>query len=112
MAYAPFDVVLVPFPYSDKLAEKRRPAVVVSAPELERGHGLLWLAMITSASNPAWTEDVMISDLKVAGLPHPSRIRPAKIATADAARIVRRTGRLPPKDAAALKARLKALLAV
>lgn len=107
---APFDVVLVPFPYADKLAERRRPAVVVSAPELEKRHGLLWLAMITSASNPAWTEDVLISDLKVAGLPHASRIRPAKIATADAARIVRRTGCLPPKDVAALKAKLRTLV--
>jgi mRNA interferase MazF len=112
MAFAPFDVVVVPFPYADKLAEKRRPAVVVSAPELEKRHGLVWLVMITSASNPAWPEDVLISDLKAVGLPQPSRIRPAKIATVDATRIVRRAGRLPAKDVAALRARLRALLVV
>ena len=33
-AFAPFDVVVVPFPYADRLAEKRRPAVVVNAPAL------------------------------------------------------------------------------
>ncbi|MEA2824553.1 MAG: hypothetical protein QOF03_1035, partial [Alphaproteobacteria bacterium] len=33
-AYAPFQVVVVPFPYTDRLADKRRPAVVVSKPAL------------------------------------------------------------------------------
>jgi len=103
--------VVVPFPYADRLAEKRRPAVVVSAEALEKRHGLVWLAMVTSASNRRWHADVSISDLKLAGLPAPSLIRPAKIATADAARIARRIGRLPPKDILALQAALKALIA-
>ena len=28
--FGPFDVVVVPFPYADRLAEKRRPALVIS----------------------------------------------------------------------------------
>ncbi len=36
MSFAPGDVVVVPFPYTDALAEKRRPAVVVSSQRLER----------------------------------------------------------------------------
>ena len=28
--YDPFDIVVVPFPYADRLAEKRRPALVIS----------------------------------------------------------------------------------
>jgi hypothetical protein len=28
--FDPFDVVVVPFPYADRLAEKRRPALVIS----------------------------------------------------------------------------------
>jgi len=111
MAFAPFDIVVVPFPYADRLAEKRRPAVVVSAPALERRHGLVWLAMVTSASNPAWRGDVVIGDLKSAGLPAPSRIRPAKLATVDAARIVRRIGKLDAGDRSSLRTSLKALAA-
>jgi mRNA-degrading endonuclease toxin of MazEF toxin-antitoxin module len=111
MAYAPFDVVVVPFPYADRLAEKRRPAVVVSTPVLEKQHGLVWLAMVTSASHRAWADDVTITDLKSGGLPAPSRLRPAKIATVDSARIVRRIGKLSTKDAAAARAKLRALLA-
>jgi mRNA interferase MazF len=105
----PFDVVIVPFPYTDRLSEKRRPAVVISAPSLTRDYGLVWLLMVTSADNPRWPCDVEVSDLKKAGLPAPSLIRPAKIATADAARILRRIGQLPPGDASAVRAKLKAL---
>jgi mRNA interferase MazF len=100
----------VPFPYADRLAEKRRPAIVISKPELTRKYGLTWLVMVTSAGNRAWDCDVTVSDLKTAGLPAPSLVRPAKIATVDAARILRRIGRLSAKDSRALDAELKALL--
>jgi len=43
-----FDIVVVPFPYADRLAEKRRPALVISSRKLAP-FGLIWLAMITSA---------------------------------------------------------------
>ena len=108
--FATFDVVVVPFPYADRLAEKRRPAVVVSAPALEKRHGLVWLVMVTSVGNRRWAEDVDVSDLAAAGLPAPSLVRPTKIATADAARIVRRIGRLPAKDAQALRVALRGLI--
>jgi mRNA interferase MazF len=67
--------------------------------------------MVTSASDPAWRDDVLVSDLKSAGLPAPSRIRPAKVATVDAARIVRRIGKLSIKDAKAVRDGLRVLLA-
>src|SRR5438477_6822421 len=77
--FAPFYVVVVPFPYADRLAEKRRPALVISNRKLA-AHGLVWVAMITSADNEPWSSDVAIADLKRAGLPAPSVVRPAKIA--------------------------------
>jgi mRNA interferase MazF len=110
-AFAPFDVVVVPFPYTDRLAEKRRPAVVISAPELSENCGLVWLLMVTSADNPRWDCDIAVSDLKGAGLPAPSLVRAAKIATADADRILRSIGGLSTKDAHAVAAKLKALMA-
>lgn len=105
--FAPFDVVVVPFPYADRLAEKRRPAIVISAPTLARRHGLVWLAMVTSAENRQWDSDVLVSDLAVAGLPAASMVRAAKIATVDQDRILRRIGKLPSKDVRALKAQLQ-----
>ena len=78
------DVVAVPFPYTDRATRQRRPALVVSAGSLLDGHGLLWVLMITSAENRAWPDDIGISDLPSAGLPAPSVIRTAKIATIEA----------------------------
>lgn len=111
MSFAPFDVVVVPFPYADRLAEKRRPAIVVSAPDMHTRYKLVWLVMVTSADNPRWDCDIDISDLKSAALPAPSRVRPVKIATADVGRIVRKIGRLSAKDAKAVKMMLKNLAA-
>src|SRR6266567_23985 len=76
-----WDIVKVPFPYTDRPVRQRRPALVIAAGELETAHELLWLVMVTSAANRGWPGDVLISDLAFAGLPIPSIIRPAKIAT-------------------------------
>jgi mRNA interferase MazF len=54
---------------------------VLAAGALQKTHGLLWLAMITSAAHAGWPGDVEISDLDGAGLPAPSIVRAAKIAT-------------------------------
>ncbi len=107
--YAPFDIVVVPFPYADRLAEKRRPALVVSGPKLAL-HGLVWVVMITSADNDAWSSDVAITDLDRAGLPAPSVVRAAKIACIEPARIARRTGRLDKATARKVAQRLKGFL--
>jgi mRNA interferase MazF len=74
-----WDIVKVPFPYTDRPVRQRRPALVVAAGEIEAAHGLLWLVMITSAENRGSPGDIGISDLGTAGLPAPSIVRPAKI---------------------------------
>jgi mRNA interferase MazF len=107
--FSAFDVVVVPFPYADRLAEKRRPALVISGPKLAP-HGLIWLAMITSAENERWSSDVPISDLDRAGLPAASLVRPAKIACIDPARIERRAGRLDKTASKLVARRLRGFL--
>ena len=107
--FAPFDVVVVPFPYADRLAEKRRPALVISNHKLAV-HGLAWLAMITSADNEPWSSDIPIPDLKRAGLPAPSVVRPAKIACIEPGRIDRRVGRLDKAAARVVAQRLRGFL--
>jgi len=104
-----FDVVVVPFPYADRLAEKRRPALVISNRKLA-AHGLVWLAMITSAGNEAWSSDVEITDLKRAGLPAASVVRTAKIACIEPGRIDRRAGRLDKGAARSVGQKLRGFL--
>jgi mRNA interferase MazF len=88
-----FGIVMVPFPYADRLVEKRRPALVISNRRLTP-YALIWVAMITSADNAPWSCDVTIANLSRAGLPAPSVVRTAKIACIEPARIERRAGRL------------------
>jgi mRNA interferase MazF len=107
--FEPFDVVVVPFPYADRLAEKRRPALVISNRRLAF-HGLIWLAMITSADNEAWTTDIQIGDHKRSGLPAPSVVRPAKIACIEPSRIDRRIGRLDKASARSVSQKLRGFL--
>ena len=91
--YTAGDVVVVPFPFSDRLAEKRRPALVVSSAELA-AEGMLWVVMITSSRGRATTKDCPIVDRAAAGLEVDCVVRPTKIAGVEPARIARRTGRI------------------
>lgn len=104
MAFATGDILVLPFPYSDQLAEKRRPAVVVSLPELEETHGLIWVAMITSDRRANRMDDVPITDLGTAGLSAPSLVRPTKIATIEPSRVIRVAGALSATSLAQVRA--------
>ena len=88
------EVIKVPFPYTDRATRQSRPALVVSTARLNDLHGLLWVVMITSAENRGWPDDVPVANLKMAGLPVPSLIRSAKIATIDASD-ASKLGRVP-----------------
>jgi len=105
-----WDIVKVPFPYTDRPVRQNRPALVVAAGQLESEHGLLWLAMITSAANRGWAGDVPVSNTEQAGLPAPSLVRPAKLATIEA-RDAQRLGTLSPADRVAIARYLRERLA-
>lgn len=79
------DIVRVAFPYTDRSIRQMRPALVVSDGAIGSTGALLWVLMITSAENVAWPGDVPIGELRpTTGLPIPSVVRTAKIATVEA----------------------------
>ena len=80
-AFEPWDVLKIPFPYHAQPAFEYRPVLVIAGGRLESAHGLLWVVMITSANNASSPAEVPITDLRSAGLPAPSVVRCAKIAT-------------------------------
>ena len=93
-----FDVVVVPFPFTDKASTKRRPAVVLSGgASFNRASKHAVLAMVTSATERAWPRDVQIADLASAGLNVPCAVR-FKLFTLDERLIVRKAGSLAAKD--------------
>ena len=109
MAFEQWAVVVVPFPFTDRRAERRRPALVVSRPEaLGNRVGQCVLAMITSAAHSAWPLDVPVTDLASAGLPAPSLVR-MKLFTLDDRLVERQVGALAAADAHAAAAALTQL---
>ena len=109
--FAPWDVVLVPFPYTERAHAKVRPAVIVSTTALASATGLHYVAMITNAAHRPWVGDVAISDLDGAGLPVASVVRPAKIATIDQQALIRKIGALPKGDRTRVAASIRKFLA-
>jgi mRNA interferase MazF len=94
----PWQVVVVPFPFTDRATTKRRPALVLSAKAFNvAGHTVL--AMITSAAHQSWPGDVPLGDLESAGLKMPSLVR-LKLFTLDNRFIERSVGTLAARDQA------------
>lgn len=102
--FSPGDVVIVPFPFTDREASKRRPALVCSSAAFNREAKHLVLAMITTATHQSWPGDVPIRDLEAAGLPQASVVR-WKLFTLDASFVLRRAGRVSSSDRKACRAR-------
>jgi mRNA-degrading endonuclease toxin of MazEF toxin-antitoxin module len=93
-----FDVVITPFPFADRRAERKRPALVLSAYEtFGRQTGVAVIAMITTGRASRWPFDVRIQDLDAAGLRHACVVR-MKFATLDFRRIGPKVGRLSAAD--------------
>jgi mRNA interferase MazF len=107
--FKPFDVIVVPFPFTDSAAVKRRPALVLSAQAFNDRAAHLVLAMITSRENRGWPLDVEIQDLSAAGLSHASIVR-MKLFTLDERFVLRKAGTLAGPDCAQVQRALRLLL--
>lgn len=110
MTCEPFDVVVVPFPFTNRQASKRRPALVVSSARFNNWHQQLVLAMIT-ATTREWPGDVAIREWRIANLGVPCKVR-FKLFTLDRALIVRKLGSLAPVDHEPVKNALFRTLAI
>lgn len=100
--YSPGDIVVVPFPFTDRRAAKRRPALVCSSRAFNDASGHVVLAMVTSSDHLAWPGDVRLQDHAAAGLPVPSTVR-WKLFTLEQAFLLRRSGALVEEDLTAVR---------
>lgn len=110
MTFDAFDVVVVPFPFTDSAKAKRRPALVLSSSHHfnnEAKHSVM--AMITSAKNDPWPLDVSISDLQAAGILAESVVR-MKIFTLDHRFILKKVGKLSRRDQGKVAKNIKSLI--
>jgi mRNA interferase MazF len=112
VTYERFEVVRVPFPFTDRSATKARPALVLSsAAAFNEPAGQSVLAMITSAEMSARPLDVPVQDLMAAGLPAAPLVR-MKLFTLDHQLIRGRLGRLAKPDGEAVLDSVKRLLSL
>ena len=104
------DVVLVPFPFTDQTATKKRPAIVVSSPGYNNAlPDLILMALTGHLSGHPRIGEVVVSDWKAAGLLKASTIKPI-LTTIEKSLIIRTLGRLRPQDFIALREALKIIL--
>jgi len=98
VTFEAFDVVVAPFPFTDRSTTKQRPAVVLSdAGNFNRKVGQSVLVMITSARISSWPLDVEIEDLDSVGLPSVSVVR-MRLFTLDGRLVIRKAGALSKTD--------------
>ena len=106
-----FDIVVVPFPFTDRAATKRRPALVLSNVQFNQQAKHAVMAMITSADQFAWPADCPIHDLTAAGLTTACLVR-LKLFTLDERLIIRKAGALAAADQKKLQIHWKELMAL
>ena len=104
------DLLLVPFPFTDQSAVKRRPAVVVSSTAYHQTRpDLLIMAVTSQQPSTLSVGEVQVQDWRAAGLLKPSVLKPV-LTTVDPALVLKKLGRLTATDQAALRQALRAML--
>lgn len=107
--YDVFEVVLVPFPFTETSNEKKRPALILSSStHFNMKASASVMAMITTASHNPWPLDIPIVHLKEAGLPVPSIIR-LKFFTLDHRLIIKKIGIIHKSDQRQVEKHLRQL---
>ncbi len=102
-------LVLVPFPFTDCSAQKRRPALVLSQPQFQRSSGHLLVAMVTTTRQSTWLLDWSNQQWQEAGLPRPCLVR-FKLFMLDQRLILSSLGALSSSDRDGVIGQLQKLL--
>lgn len=107
-----WDVVAIPFPFVEKPAVKRRPALVISTGEFNSQNNHSILSMITTAKLESWPSDHMLQRPSEAGLFAECYVR-WKVFTMPNSIIVKKLGELGGEDREELmkKARMNVIRA-
>ncbi|MFH1051512.1 MAG: type II toxin-antitoxin system PemK/MazF family toxin [bacterium] len=104
------DVVLVPFPFSNLLTTKKRPAVVISSLQYNMlTSDIVIIAITSQQQNVLGIGECSINDSQSAGLLKQSTIKPA-IATIEQNLVLKKLGKLTNNDLISLKTSLLSLL--
>ena len=93
--YKKWDIVLVPFPFTDSKSKKKRPVLIVSPEQYNESKNVIVLQI--SSKKDIYDEDYKIKDWESANLPASAYIK-MKFATIKQEIIYKKIGRLPEID--------------
>ncbi len=93
-AFVKGDVVVVPFPFSDLSAAKKRPALVVAT---LTGNDVILCQITSQAMTDAYAIPLSDDDFATGDLRQISNVRPNRLFTAEAGIILYRVGNVSPE---------------
>jgi mRNA interferase MazF len=109
MTYNFGDIVLVPFPFTDLLNYKKRPAVIISSDSYNAQYpDVIIMAITSQVKTLTQLGEVMITSWQKAGLLKPSMIKPV-VATVEKRLILRKLGQLQSADSQELQEAFKVI---
>ena len=92
------DIVLVPFPFTDQSAIKKRPAVVICSPAyISERPDLIIMAVTSQIKTAGLIGEAVIKDWQAAGLLKPSVIKPV-VTSIEKTLVIKTMGRLSGDD--------------
>lgn len=92
-----WDIVLVPFPFTNLLSSKKRPALIVSPDEHNGGPDIVMAFMTSQMQSAPRPGDCHMRMWRESGLPKPSMVR-MKLATIQRSIVIRKLGSLAEQD--------------
>jgi mRNA interferase MazF len=108
----PFDLVLVPFPFTDLSTTKQRPCLILSSFQPKGLPEHYVVAMVTSHLNGlAFPGDTRLGKWNEAGLPKPSLVRLSKVVTLERQLIRKRLGSIQGPDRQAIRRQFRQVFA-
>lgn len=106
------DVILVPFPFSDQTAAKKRPAVIISSDAYNNiSDDIVIMAITSQTEKTIRIGECLLADWRDAGLLKPSAVKPA-ISTIEQSLVLKKLGRLSHYDSISVDTALKEFLAL
>jgi len=104
------DIVLVPFPFTDQSATKKRPAVIVSSNAYNQSRpDIVIMAATSQIHGSGYFGDVRIQKWEHAGLLKPSVIKPI-LTTLEKGLVIKKLGNIADSDRTALIKGLQIIL--
>ena len=104
------DIVLVPFPFTNQVITKKRPAVIISSGAYNRQRPDIILMAVTSQMQSAdYFGDMTISQWQQAGLLKPSVIKPI-FTTVEKGLVLKKLGSMSDNDRKELKKAIQTII--